>query len=62
VASIVGAAVAALWAVYWLALAQPHHVKHAVLFGVLAIVMLVAASFSRPEQPGVPAYSTPHRR
>jgi hypothetical protein len=47
-ASLTAAALAAAWAVYWLALAQPHRLKHAVLFAGLALVALVAASFSRP--------------
>jgi hypothetical protein len=47
-ASIAAAVIAILWAVYWLVLANPHHSKHAILFGCLAIVALVAASFSRP--------------
>ena len=62
VASIVGAVIAALWAVYWIALAQPHHLRHAVLFAVLAVVMLVAASFSRPQEPAAPAYAASRRR
>jgi hypothetical protein len=47
-ACLVAAGIAAAWIVFWLALAQPHHVKHAVLFVSLALVALVAASFSRP--------------
>jgi hypothetical protein len=47
-ASIVAAVIAAIWAVYWDTLAVPHHFKHTVLFAVLAVVALVAASFSRP--------------
>lgn len=46
-ASVVAAVIAALWAVYWDTLANPHHFKHTVLFAVLALVALVAASFSR---------------
>lgn len=47
-ASVIAAVIAVVWAVYWSTLAQPHHAKHTVLFAVLAIVALVAASFSRP--------------
>jgi len=47
-ASLVAAAVAAFWAVYWVTLANPHHYKHTILFAVLAVVALVGASFSRP--------------
>ena len=53
-ASIVAAVIAVLWAGYWATLANPHHVKHTILFGVLAVVALVAASFSRPS-PAPPA-------
>ncbi|GAC1394969.1 MAG: hypothetical protein NVSMB65_13580 [Chloroflexota bacterium] len=47
-ACLVAAVLAGLWAVYWVTLAHPHHVKHAVLFVALAVVALVGASFSRP--------------
>lgn len=47
-ASLVAAAIAVFWAVYWVTLANPHHFKHTVLFAVLAVVALVGASFSRP--------------
>jgi len=34
--------------VYWDTLFTPHHLKHTVLFAVLAVVALIGASFSRP--------------
>lgn len=47
-ASIAAAVIALAWTIYWVAFANPQHIKHAVLFGGLAVVGLVAASFSRP--------------
>jgi hypothetical protein len=47
-ASIAAAIIALFWAIYWAALANPHHVKHTVLFAALAVVALIGASFSRP--------------
>jgi hypothetical protein len=51
-ASMAATAIAFVWAIYWIALANPRHVKHAVLFLGLAVVGLVASSFSRPLQSG----------
>jgi asparagine N-glycosylation enzyme membrane subunit Stt3 len=52
-ASIVAAVIALFWAFFW---AVPSkgvfgevHVKHTVLFLVLAVVALIGASFSRPQ-------------
>lgn len=47
-ANVIAAIVAVWWAIYWAAISQPHHVKHTILFLVLAVVALIAASFSRP--------------
>ncbi|MCL4509342.1 MAG: hypothetical protein M1296_07435 [Chloroflexi bacterium] len=47
-ANVIAAVISVWWAVYWAAIANPHHVKHTVLFLVLAGVALIAASFSRP--------------
>lgn len=47
-ASVAAAVIALLWAIYWTTLANPHHIKHTILFVVLAAVALIAASFSRP--------------
>jgi hypothetical protein len=49
-ASLAAAAIAFVWAIYWIAVSNPRHVKHAVVFVGLAIVGLVAGSFSRPLQ------------
>ena len=49
-ACIVAAVIGLLWAIYWYAIHNPHHTKHALLFVALAVVALVAASFSRPVQ------------
>lgn len=46
-ASLAAAVIALFWAVYWAALANPHHIKHTVLFAALAVVALIGASFSR---------------
>ena len=47
-ASLAAAIIAVVWAVYWVALADPRHVKHGILFAGLAVIALVAASFGRP--------------
>ena len=47
-ACIIGAVIGVLWAIYWYAIANPNHTKHAVLFIVLAVAALIAANFSRP--------------
>ncbi len=46
-ASVAAAIISAVWAVYWSTLANPHHAKHSLLFAALAVVALIAASFSR---------------
>lgn len=46
-ASLAAAIIALFWAVYWATLANPHHIKHTVLFAALAVVALIGASFSR---------------
>ncbi len=46
-ACLAAAVISVLWAIYWVAIANPHHVKHFILFIGLAVIALVAASFSR---------------
>jgi hypothetical protein len=48
-ACVVAAVIGLLWAIYWKFISNPVHNTHAILFLVLAVVALVAASFSRPQ-------------
>lgn len=48
-ASIAAAIVAALWALFYVAIAQPTHNHHAILFAVLAVAALVLAALTRPQ-------------
>jgi hypothetical protein len=48
-ACVAAAVIGVLWAIYWKFISNPVHNTHAILFVVLAIVALVAASFSRPQ-------------
>lgn len=52
-ASVVAAVIALFWAFFWAVLSKSFfgvdHVKHTILFVVLAVIAVIAASFSRPQ-------------
>lgn len=50
-ACLAAAAIAVIWAVYWI---TAGHVKHTILFAGLAVVALIGASFSRRTEAEAP--------